>query len=319
MAETERTTGRIKISGKGLAAILLLACLILAATVFVAPRFAGTFREYRALRKDHKAAQTELAAADKTNGELAQKVKEMTKMQTDSEKLRKQVFELAAQTEKAISEGKSSKKICYITLDDGPYKRGQDFLELFRKYDVKATFFLTTANGDVLPDQADISASSMYPEYLRYGHTIGNHTYSHDYGEGGLYSDTGAFMKAVEDQQNFTEEATGGYRPQIIRFPGGTGMAGSRLGDIEDSLRERGYTWVDWTVDSGDSWGSDVANTSLIKSNVLAASKEQNIMVVLFHEWSQPTLEAMPDIIDSLRASGYILLPLFPESIMVSK
>ncbi|MBQ6457099.1 MAG: polysaccharide deacetylase family protein [Mogibacterium sp.] len=319
MAETERTDRRIKISKAGLIAAALLACAILAATVFTVPRFAGVFKEYRGLRQSYKTAQKELTAAEKANAGLSQKVKEMTKMKTDSEKLSKQVFELAAKTEQDIVDGKSNKKICYITLDDGPYKRGQDFLELFRKYDVKATFFLTTANGDLLPDQADISASSVYPDYLRYGHTIGNHTYSHDYGDGGLYSDTGAFMKSVEDQTNFTEEATGGYVPRIVRFPGGSGMAGSRLDEIEDSLRERGYTWVDWTVDSGDSWGTDVANATLIKSNVLDASKEQDIMVVLFHEWSEPTLEAMPDIIDSLRGSGYIFLPLFPESVMVSK
>ncbi len=319
MAETERTTGRIKISGKVLAAVVLLACLIIASAVYTVPRLSGTFKEYRALRKDLKTAQTERSAAEKANAALAQNVKEMTKMRTDSEKLSSQVFELAAKTEKEISEGKSDKKICYITLDDGPYRRGQDFLELFRKYDVKATFFLTTANGDLLPDQADIPASSVYPEYLKFGHTIGNHTYTHDYGTGGLYSDTGAFMKAVKDQDDFTAEATGGYRTKIVRFPGGSGMAGSRLDAITESLREEGYTWVDWTVDSGDSWGSDTANASLIKSNVISASKEQDIMVVLCHEWSEETLEAMPDIIDTLRGSGYIFLPLFPESMMVNK
>ncbi len=96
-------------------------------------------------------------------------------------------------------------------------------------------------------------------------------------------------------------------------------MAGSRLGTIEKALREKGYCWVDWTVDSGDSWGKDKVNSSLIKSNVLAATKKQNIMVVLFHEWSQPTLDALPEIIDGLREKGYIFLPLFPESMMVEK
>ena len=96
-------------------------------------------------------------------------------------------------------------------------------------------------------------------------------------------------------------------------------MAGSRLDQIEDALREKGYGWVDWTIDSGDSWGKDTVNESLIKSNVLAATKEQNIMVVLFHEWSQPTIDAMPEIIDGLREKGYIFLPLFKESMMVNK
>ena len=300
-----------------LAAIIVLACIILIAAGFIVPRFGKTFASYRTARSEYKAAEKEYATAERTNAELSQKVKEMKQMKDESERLRQKVFNLAARTEKDIEDGKSNKKICYITVDDGPYNRGKKFLELFKQYDVKATFFLTTANGDKLPDQADLSAKSMYPEYLKYGHTIGNHTYSHDYRS--VYSGSKAFMKTVEKQEKFTEEATGGYKSQIVRFPGGTGMAGSRLGTIEKALREKGYCWVDWTVDSGDSWGKDKVNSSLIKSNVLAATKKQNIMVVLFHEWSQPTLDALPEIIDGLREKGYIFLPLFPESMMVEK
>ena len=319
MAETGRETGRIKINSTLLILIAIIVALIIGAAVYVTPRFGKVFADYRAARKDYKAASAELKAAEDANDELNRVINEVNDINSESDKLQKKVFTLAAQLEKDITDGKSNKKICYITIDDGPYNRGNKYLELFSKYDVKATFFLTTANGNKLPDQADITAASMYPEYLKYGHTIGNHTYSHDYGDGGIYSDSGAFMKSVEEQRKFTEEATGGYTPVLVRFPGGTGMAGSRLDQIEDALREKGYGWVDWTIDSGDSWGKDTVNESLIKSNVLAATKEQNIMVVLFHEWSQPTIDAMPEIIDGLREKGYIFLPLFKESMMVNK
>ena len=300
-----------------LAILVLLACIMLIAAVLIVPRFGKTFTAYRTARSEYKAAEKAYTAAERTNAELAQKVKEMKQMKSESDKLQNKVFTLAAKTEKDIKDGKSNKKICYITIDDGPYNRGKKFLELFKQYDVKATFFLTTANGDKLPDQADLSAKSMYPEYLKFGHTIGNHTYSHDYRS--IYSGSKAFMKTVEKQEKFTEEAAGGYKAQIVRFPGGTGMAGSRLGAIQEALKDNGYGWIDWTVDSGDSWGKDKVNASLIKSNVLAASKEQKIMVILFHEWSQSTIDAMPEIIDSLRSSGYIFLPLFYESTMVEK
>ena len=319
MAEDKRPARRIVISLPMLILMIALMLAALAAAGFIAPRFGAAFSEYRSLRAEYRSADAELTKTERKNTKLAQSVKEMREMTREAETLKRKVFNLAASVEKDIDSGKSRKKICYITFDDGPYKRGKQLLKVLNKYDVKATFFLTTANGNKLPDQADESAMSMYPQYLKYGHTIGNHTYTHDYGSGGIYSDTGSFMKAVEDQQKFTEDATGGYRPQIIRFPGGSSMAGSRLEAIEKALRKKGYTWIDWTVDSGDSWGSDVANAALIKSNVLAATKEQNIMVVLFHEWSQPTIDAMPDLITSLRDQGYIFLPLFPESIMVQK
>ena len=192
-------------------------------------------------------------------------------------------------------------------------------MKIFDKYDVKATFFLTTANGDHLPDQGDQTASSMYPEYLRKGHTIGNHTYSHNYNSGGIYSSASAFMKSVEKQSDFTEKATGGFRPVIVRFPGGAGMAGGNYGEITDELRANGYGWIDWTVDSSDSWGSDNTSPEKILSQVKEAAKDQDIMVILFHEWSENSQKAMPQVIEYLQKKGYIFLPLFYDSIMVEK
>lgn len=319
MAEDKRQTRGVRISDKLLIVLAVLIGLTLLAAVYVVPKYGKAFSSYREARSEYKSAEAELKEAQQENTELSTQLEEMNSMNEESEALMKEVFTLAAQTEKAITDGTSTKKICYITLDDGPYKKGEQFLEVFRKYGVKATFFLTTANGDKLPDQADLSAQSMYPQYLMDGHTIGNHTYSHDYGAGGIYSDADSFMKSVNKQQKFTKKATGGYTPQIVRFPGGSSMAGDSYESIVKALRKKGLTWVDWTVDSGDSWGKEKATTSLIKSNVMTAAKKQKIMVILFHEWSKPSLEAMPEIIEYLDSKGYIFLPLFPESMMVEK
>jgi peptidoglycan/xylan/chitin deacetylase (PgdA/CDA1 family) len=124
----------------------------------------------------------------------------------------------------------------------------------------------------------------------------------------------------VKKQQKFTEEATdGAYTPKIVRFPGGSGEAGSISEDIKEALRKEGLTWIDWTVDSGDSWGSDDVGPELIKANIREAAKDQKIMVILCHEWSKDSLDAMPSIIKYLDKKGYIFLPLFPESVMVQK
>ena len=126
-------------------------------------------------------------------------------------------------------------------------------------------------------------------------------------------------MKSVEKQTAFTEKATGGYRPEIVRFPGGVGMAGSALGDYEEALREAGYCWIDWTVDSSDSWGDGNTSKAKIIKQVKKAAKKQKIMVILFHEWSANTEKAMPEIIEYLESKGYIFLPLFKDSVMVEK
>lgn len=309
----------IRITNRLLAAIAVLIGITLLAAVFIVPRYSKVFSAYRAARSEYKAAEASLEAAQQENADLTQSVDEMKSMKAETEQLSAEVFKMAAQLEKDIQDGKSSKRICYITIDDGPYNRGNKYIELFDKYNIKATFFLTTANGNKLPDQADISASSMYPEYLRHGHTIGNHTYSHNYGAGGIYSSAGAFMKSVNKQQKFTQDAAGGYTPQIVRFPGGTGMAGGTLDSIKKALREENLCWIDWTVDSGDSWGGKKATAEAIENNVKAAADKQKIMVVLMHEWSQPSLDALPGIIEYLDSKGYIFLPLFPESVMVQK
>lgn len=319
MEDNKRQTRGIRISDRLLIAIAVLIGVTLVAAVFIVPRYGKVISTYKAAREEYKAAEAGVNAARRDNEDLTQMLGEMKTMSDEAKKLQIEVFQLAAKTEKAIQEGNSNKKICYITLDDGPYNRGKEFLKLFSEYGVKATFFLTTANGDKLPDQADLSARSMYPEYLKYGHTIGNHTYSHNYGEGGIYSSAGAFMKAVNKQQKFTQDATGGYTPQLVRFPGGTGMAGSDYNAIAEALRKENLAWVDWTVDSGDSWGTDEVSVALLRDNIKKAAKKQNIMVILFHEWSETSLEAMPEIIEYLDSQGYIFLPLFPESTVVQR
>jgi len=319
MGKTERKNGELRIAGGVQVLLAVLIVLILAAAVYIFPRYGKVYAGYSKERQTYSAANDKLKAAQKTHDELTETLTELETAKSEVDAASGEVFTLAAKLEKDILAGKSDKKICYITLDDGPYNRGKEYLELFNKYDIKATFFLTTANGNKLPDQGDLTAASAYPEYLRYGHTIGNHTYSHNYAKGGIYTSPDAFMESVEKQQKFTEEATGGYSPSIVRFPGGTSMTGNDLEKYEAALREKGYGWIDWTIDSGDSAGGDNDDPAKIKKRVLKAAKEQKVMVVLFHEWSKNTLEVLPDIIEQMEKDGYIFLPLFKESAMVNK
>ena len=50
--------------------------------------------------------------------------------------------------EDEIISGKSDKKIAYLTFDDGPYYNTYKVLDILDKYNVKATFFTTTTNGE---------------------------------------------------------------------------------------------------------------------------------------------------------------------------
>ena len=300
-----------------LTGILMLAVTVTA--VYIALHIGATFKEYRTGASELRTVREELRTAQKERDAKLEKKRGMEVGGKEIDDLRSETFALAAQLENDIRAGRNDNRICYLTIDDGPYYHGKKLLAILDEYDVKATFFLTTANGNKLPDKGELSAASMYPEYLRYGHTIGNHTYSHDYGEGGIYSSADAFMADVGKQEEFTAEATGGYRPQIVRFPGGRATAGKSLGGIEEALSAAGYGWTDWTVDSGDSWGKDKASPELIMKQIKKAAKDQKIMVVLCHEWSRDTEKALPGMIEYLEGKGYIFLPLFYDSQMVSK
>lgn len=297
--------------------ILMLAVSVSA--IYILAHVGKTVREYRKQSDALAKVQTELEAEQEKRDK---QIEEKAQMELDDDSIaetREEVFVAAAKLEQDIKAGRNKAKICYLTFDDGPYYRGKTILKILNKYDIKATFFLTTANGDRLPDKAELSAASMYPEYLRYGHTIGNHTYSHDYGEGGIYKNANSFMKDMRKQEEFTVKATGGYDPKIVRFPGGRATAGKSLGDIEEDLRKGNYGWADWTVDSGDSWGKGNTSPEIIMKQIKAAAKDQDVMVILCHEWSKDTQKALPEMIEYLQGEGYIFLPMFYESSTVLK
>ena len=78
----------------------------------------------------------------------------------------------------------TQEKVVYLTLDDGPSPNTQAVLDILDKYQVKATFFVT--NG--MPEY-----SYMIKEAYDRGHTIGLHTYSHDYAV--VYASQDAYFK----------------------------------------------------------------------------------------------------------------------------
>ena len=65
----------------------------------------------------------------------------------------------------------------YITFDDGPTPGITEWiLATLRRYNAKATFFVLGKNVEQYPD--------LYRKILAEGHSVGNHTYSHQKGWG---------------------------------------------------------------------------------------------------------------------------------------
>ena len=55
------------------------------------------------------------------------------------------------------------------------------------------------------------------------------------------------------------------------------------------------------------------------KKDKFKNSIDEDIEVVLMHDYSRYTIQILPEAIDYLRENNYILLPLFYESVKVNK
>ena len=215
--------------------------------------------------------------------------------------------------EQQILAGETDKKIAYLTFDDGPYLLSERFLDVLDEYDVRATFFYLMKCKETGYDAeyAD-NYERVYRRIISSGHTLGNHTASHKFGENGVYQSADYFIQDLLKNRRFIEERYG-YHTTIMRFPGGS-QTSLTTPYIIPRLEEIDYVYVDWNAETGD--GKRVLAPETFCANVLNNTEGKNILVVLMHDYSENTLIALPDIITGLRKQGYILLPLCDRSVM---
>ena len=266
---------------------------------------------------EDKLHKTELKINDKKNklNEINNNITNYSNIDEAILNTRKEYFSNIKSLEDDIIAGRSDKKIAYITFDDGPYYNTYKVLDILDEYDVKATFFTISMNGEYCYDNKDENCFSLYKEYVKRGHTIANHTYTHAIFRG-LYSSTDSFLDAIDRQEAHIKEQTDGYVPNIVRFPGGSSTAKGLKEPIIEGLRERGYGWVDWSANDGD--GGGLSSVEQAWNNFINTIND-NIEVILFHDYNRYTTEILPDVITYLHDNGYEIYPLFYESNKINK
>ena len=187
---------------------------------------------------------------------------------------------------------------------------------MLKKYKVKATFFTIGLDKENCYDNRSKKCHELYKKVVDQGHTIANHTYSHLIFNG-LYNNASSLIKQVKKQEDLIKGKTG-VTTNIFRFPGGssTAKAYGVFNSAVKELRKNNYGWVDWTAANGD--GGDPGNKSQALSR-LKGEINENIEVVLFHDYSSVTLSMLPEAIEYLQSKGYVILPLFYESVKINK
>lgn len=198
-------------------------------------------------------------------------------------------------------------KVAFLTFDDGPSKNTEEILNILKSEGVKATFFVIGHDNDF--------AKQMYKRIVDEGHTLANHTYSHDYKN--IYSSQENFMSDVDKLNGYVESLVG-VKMDIFRFPGGSNnhinrkYSGTSDNSFMEGLTQRiedeGFVFFDWTVDSTDASKGKQA-TEKIKSSVINESLKQKYPVILCHDApaKTTTVEALPEIIRTLKENGYLI------------
>lgn len=185
-------------------------------------------------------------------------------------------------------------KYVYLTFDDGPCKNTPKVLDILKEYNVKATFF-------VIGNQISWVKDIMEREYDE-GHAIGVHSMTHDRPK--IYKTQKALFDDIDACTAEIRKHLGDkFETGLYRFPGGS--ISKLAKPYRYAVVEAGYTYYDWTVDSGDTSAKLVPADTIVKN--IEKSRLRNEEIVLMHDGpgKDTLVDALPRIIEYYREKGY--------------
>ena len=194
-------------------------------------------------------------------------------------------------------------KVIYLTFDDGPGPRTPELLDILKKYNVKATFFVVNT--------AYIGTIKRAAEE---GHSIAIHTKTHNFRK--IYASEEAYYEDLYAMQDIIKAHTGQVTT-LLRFPGGSSNTISRFNRkimtrLTKSVVDNGFQYFDWNVDSNDAGGARTANE--VFQNVINGVSKKQTSIVLQHDIKDFSIDAVERIIQWGLANGYTFLPLQQNS-----
>lgn len=204
------------------------------------------------------------------------------------------------QNENLAAQGEQLK--VHLTFDDGPSTNTEEILSILEKYNVKATFFVTGKTDDL--------SKEMYKKIVEEGHTLGMHSYSHNYSV--IYESLDAFQQDFQEIHDYLYEVTG-VDCKYYRFPGGSSnqVSNSDMTQFIKFLNEEGITYYDWNVSSGDATSQAYTADGLIQNVMNDVTKYKSSVVLMHDSAAKPTtVEALPSLIEQLQAMGAEILPI---------
>ena len=172
-----------------------------------------------------------------------------------------------------------------LTFDDGPGKATTPhLLDILAKRGVKATFFVLGENAHENPE--------ILKREIAEGHEIGNHSWDHP----NLAQKS---EDAVHNQLQRTQDAVfqiAGIKPRLLRPPYGSFTDRQRKWANE----QFGFKVILWDVDPFD-WKKP--GSSVVAHRIIENTRPGSIILV--HDIHAATVDAIPEVLDTLLAKGY--------------
>lgn len=200
----------------------------------------------------------------------------------------------------AISRAPRGRGRVAITFDDGPDPLyTPQILEILRRYQVKACFFVVGSKARANPD--------LVRQIVKAGHEVGNHGFGH---KPAWFMGPGSTAREINETSRAIEESTG-QKTRFCRPPWGL----FNLFSIA-YFRLKGLKVVLWTYMGWD-WTKSATPES-ITHHVLARARDGAILIL--HDCDKTTgaarggpaqvIAALPAILEGLKQQGLKIVPL---------
>ncbi|MGL4346222.1 MAG: polysaccharide deacetylase family protein [Cellulosilyticaceae bacterium] len=191
--------------------------------------------------------------------------------------------------ETVFMNGNGERKAICLTFDDAPDKRYTPaILDVLKTYQVPASFFVHGKRVERLKD--------MVKRIDEEGHYIGCHTYTH----ADLTQITLSQVAYEIEYSSQVIEKVIGKVPRIIRPP-----YGEINKEVVEVIKNMDKQIMMWSINTFD-WLEKAPDN--IISNILGNVRPGDVTLLHSYMNKRPTLNALPVIIENLKAQGYTFL-----------
>ena len=158
-------------------------------------------------------------------------------------------------------------------------------------------------------EQGGEESKQILRDIYNNGHSIGNHTYSHNYKtlypNGRLNLDN--FIKDLNKNEELIQDALGieDYHTRVFRAPGGT-MSWRGMQELKDYSSANNISPIDWNALNKDSEGKKKSPEQLVTESI-NYSEGKDIVVLLMHDsyGKENTAKSLDKLITWYKDNGY--------------